>query len=520
MVKRSFEGYLIVCPIPARKRKYFHPVVVLPVIVVLAGIIALLLFGASYWLSRYVPLLEHSINDATGYEVRIKGPPLVRLLPVPAISLSDIELSHAGPVTLDIRKIEARIELLPLLRRELKIHSIDADHVQLRLPVDTDGRPAVPPLQPRPKKNTAQAFRIKLDSFDQVALHHSDFIATTKSGDELYSLKNADIGLYPANIASALARDTPEELVVSISLNALEARIVRLLLSKPKLKVRYQKNDITVDISSVGVLDGAGKGRFQWKNQENGSSVSTTLSLSGFDASKSAALFQRKPFVQGRLNLETDLTAKGADLSRLLHHVRGTVRLAGTNLKLVSVNLDELVAKISKSQNYNLVDAAAYFFVGPMGMSVTKGYDFLDVAKEMKQPGITPNSILRMVSTWEVADGIATAKDVALETAKYRLALKGRINLVKNEFDNVRIAVINNRGCAIVSQQLDGPIASPRIEKTNILLKLTRPLLDILDKSTKLLIAGDCEPFYAGELLVPAGSQSTGLQKKVPGDKP
>jgi hypothetical protein len=101
-----------------------------------------------------------------------------------------------------------------------------------------------------------------------------------------------------------------------------------------------------------------------------------------------------------------------------------------------------------------------------------------------------------------LSNGIASAQDVALQTSRYLLALKGRVNLVKQTFDNVEIGVINRRGCAIATQKFYGPIASPSMERTNILLSITRPMLDALTKSAKGLLDKNCtSPFYSGVLV-------------------
>jgi AsmA protein len=237
--------------------------------------------------------------------------------------------------------------------------------------------------------------------------------------------------------------------------------------------------------------------------------INASLTLKNFDVVQSTTFFQPKQLLKGRLNLQASLSSSGATPDALLKHVSGTVKLTGADLDLVAADLDEVITRIINAQNSNLVDVAAFFFVGPLGASATKGLDVVNATRDLNRPGATPTRIVKLVSSWAVDNGIATARDVALETTRYRLALQGRVNLINREFDKVQIAVVNDKGCAVATQRLNGPIASPRTEKLNLLLNLAKPLLGIIGQSARLLTTGDCKPFYTGELLPAAPAPAT-----------
>jgi AsmA protein len=69
--------------------------------------------------------------------------------------------------------------------------------------------------------------------------------------------------------------------------------------------------------------------------------------------------------------------------------------------------------KNERSQNFNIVDLAAFLLAGPIGPVLTKSYNFARLY-EVSQGG--KGTVRRLVSVWEVKNGIAKARDVALAT--------------------------------------------------------------------------------------------------------
>jgi hypothetical protein len=489
-------------------------------LIVLFVVAALVKFSLSYWLDRYTPKLEQAVAEATGFNTRIEGGISAKLFPVPAVSIRGITLDRKDKQSLlTAKELDLSFELLPLLDREFHVNSIVVSELHLQLPANEKGALAVPSTKFGTIKKPASGFALKLDSFDRFELRHSEFSVISPSGKTLHYLKDANLILHPANTASALTIDSSKKLSGSAFLQFQQARIGQLVLGQSRLKASYQPGRLSVDIQKSELFDGIAEGKIVWQFAADAPSVNATLSLANMSTSKSAALFQRKPFVNGRLNMEIALTGNPSSRDSFLRSAAGTVEVNGADLDLLSVDLDQIVEKIIKSQNYNLVDAAAYFFVGPLGMSTTKGFDYANLLTTIAKPGAASSKILRIRSVWTTADGIATAQDVALETQRYRLALKGRLNLIKSEFDGINIAVIDNRGCAIVKQRLDGPMKSPRAGKVNFLLALTQPVLDALGKSAKRLVGDSCEPFYTGALLPEKAGTVTSPTKEEPADR-
>lgn len=492
----------------------------IPVGVTLLALLLILKFGASIWLNGQRAQLEKAITVATGLKTSIKGTVSVTLFPTPGISLGGITMEQAGKTVLAAANLESNFDLLPLLKWKLIPHAIDINRLWLQLPADAQGRPVLPVLAPeRITPTKSLPFGLQTHLPDRLELRNSTVIVQSANGEELHAIKGLNLAAHPVRSKALLQQSATDssrsDLEVAVYVNFTTAKFDKLKLGPAQIQAHYRAGGITADVDEASVFDGKASARLSWQPGGAKPRYTASLVLKDFDASQSVTLFRQKPFIRGRLNLSAEVSGEGASIRDMLGSADGTVKLEGANLELTSTNLDELVTRIISSQQYNLVDAMAYFFIGPFGASATKGLDIASVARELSKPGTTPNEIKRIHTSWKLTDGVASAEDVALETSRYLLALKGRVKLVKREFENIQIAVVNNRGCPVAVQKLHGPIASPSMEKTNIMLTLTRPMLDALSKSAKQLLDANCEtPFYQGELLPPSPAGQGSAQEK------
>jgi AsmA protein len=141
----------------------------------------------------------------------------------------------------------------------------------------------------------------------------------------------------------------------------------------------------------------------------------------------------------------------------------------------------------------------ALFFAGPLGLVVSKGYNFASIFQEKGGR----SEIRRLVSDWQVEHGVARALDVAMATSENRIALQGGLDFVNERFNEVTLAVIDANGCAIVKQQIHGAFQEPVVEKPNILVSLSGPALNLLQEGMDFLPGYECEEFYRGTVAPP-----------------
>jgi AsmA protein len=183
-----------------------------------------------------------------------------------------------------------------------------------------------------------------------------------------------------------------------------------------------------------------------------------------------------------------------------MSNLDGTFSLRGDNLVSYTMDLDKLLSTYETSQQFHLVDLAAYFFVGPLGSVALKGYRYGNLYYQT-QGG--RGTITQFISHWEIKNGEADATDCALATHHNRVALKGKLNLVRERYDKVTVALLDDKGCAIFTQTISGSFGSPQIGTESAIKSLAGPILDLYRKAKRFVQAGKCEVFYNGSVQQP-----------------
>ncbi len=244
---------------------------------------------------------------------------------------------------------------------------------------------------------------------------------------------------------------------------------------------------------------GRGAPRYEADYYVSGTSLAALLEALNGRGGERAAL-------RGTLDFRAALSASGRTAAELKRTVRGRVSLSGTGLVLRGIDLNDVVSKLERSQNFNLVDAGAFLLAGPLGTAVTKSYNFVDLGLARGRR----SRVERLMSEWKLGGGLAETGDVALATDKYRLAIKGRVALADLAFEDMTLAILDERGCAAYTQTLAGTLKEPRLGKLSMLESLAGPVLSVLGTAEKLVPGTSCKPFYTGSVPPPAADGGGG----------
>jgi len=204
--------------------------------------------------------------------------------------------------------------------------------------------------------------------------------------------------------------------------------------------------------------------------------------------------------MEGRMELAADISMRGKHADELRRTLTGRLALHGGKMTLPGIDVDEIISKFARSQNFNLLDVGAFLLAGPLGPAVTKSLNFADAGLAHGKNG----ALRELSSVWDVKDGNAVTEDVALASQKYRLAMKGGLDLADGHFDDFTVYVLDKEGCAAYSQKIQGTFAHPQIGKIKMLESLAGPVLGVLETVEKLIpFQGQCDVVYKGSVKQP-----------------
>jgi AsmA protein len=473
-----------------RARRFFLATGGLLVLIVLVTVIVRVFVNSESLKNR----IEKSASQVMGMEVRVEGPIRILLLPAPGLRFHDLQVRKDKIEWMNSAGGEVRVRVLPLLRAQIEVESLDLLEPNLRLKRDSEGAFNFIPLRRQDGKEgqilTIRSFRARgatLTFTDQASGKGIEAQNCDWTGRNLKwrSAGSSSSGLnlpdFQGNLkCGKIVHDVMEA-------NGVEAQVFA------------QDRQLKLSPLTGTLFDGRMKGILESDLSGSPPVHSFELELADFRLERFIETYQREQGVEGSLTFASQLNSSGRLPSEMVASMSGWARLTGAGLVLHGLDLDKQLARYESTQRFNLIDLAAFFVAGPAGLVVTRGYGFAGLFVDAGEKTL----IRRLVSEWEIEKGIAVARDVAMSTAENRIALAGGLDFVNSQFKEMRVAVIDAKGCAVVEQRIHGEFEDPKIEKPHFLVALVGPLFDMVKRGVALFREAECKPFYTGRLDSP-----------------
>jgi len=221
----------------------------------------------------------------------------------------------------------------------------------------------------------------------------------------------------------------------------------------------------------------------------------------GLPAEEMLRRLSQEEVLKGKIDLAIDLSMEGTSTADIKRTLNGDVTVKGEGLIFHGLDIDDVISKFERSQQFDLLDVGSTFFLGPIGPAITKGSEFAQVYSALQKE--KDSEIQKLICSWNIKNGVAEAKDVALTTKKHRVAMVGKLDFVNAQFVDVTMAVLDSKGCAVVNQEMHGSFSNPDIKTMSTIGALMGPVLGVLDNTTKILLWKKCKLFYKGSLQHP-----------------
>jgi AsmA protein len=202
-----------------------------------------------------------------------------------------------------------------------------------------------------------------------------------------------------------------------------------------------------------------------------------------------------------------DVSMKGSfesgEPGGIMNTLDGTFTINGENIIQHEFDLDKFLDAYNETQKFKFTDVGAFLFLGPVGTMLTEGYDAAALGYATMGKG--EGEVRELSFRWKIEDGVAHAEDVAFSTRRRRVAFQGKVDLVRQRYDGLRLALLDKEGCAFFVQEVSGPIDKPTFGRVGIMKSyVTGPLRDIWKKTKGVIVHEKCKPFYDGTVEHPA----------------
>jgi uncharacterized protein involved in outer membrane biogenesis len=472
----------------------------------IAALLAVLVLGAAImllsWRGHAKSEVQAGASDALGMDVKIGGRLTMRYFPSVAMTLEDVHIGSHGTDIASAGEASLGIQLISLLRRQVRIASIELKHVTLTVERGRDGKFSFGAA------SSGSAAIPDIESTD-VTLTDLTFVYANRQEGTGVRAAACNVEASDLRVAAGTLADLMKNLSMSAKVTCGQLTTRDLPMTDVEFAAESSKG--VLETKNVTLRAFGGRGSATVRADFSGSVPAYRVHgvLSKFRLAEFRKNFSQKKIGDGPLDFATDLTMTGSDADAMTRSSSGTASLHGTGLTLDVGDLDDELAHYKATQRFSLMDLGAVLLAGPIGLAVTKG---LDYAKVMHDTAGT-SQIQTFISEWQVERGVAQARDVALSTKANRIALKGNLDFVNHSFEDVTLAVLNKEGCATLVQKVHGSFSQPEVDKPNVVIAIAGPAMHLINKAKHLVGAGQhCEVFYAGSLPPPQAASPAAAQ--------
>ncbi|MDO9220969.1 MAG: AsmA family protein, partial [Thiobacillus sp.] len=447
----------------------------------LIGLLALAAIALFVFLdiNAFKPRFEAAASGIMGMDVKVGGRLEIGFFPNMLVTLNDVHIRNRGTEIATAKEAKVGIDILSLLHQRVRIEQIELEKPSLSIEKGRDGtfNFEKPEASRRPLPNLNLA---------KVSVSDGTFFYADKQTGTGFEAADCSLDVSHLQLSGRGRPGIMKNLSLAAELTCGVVRTKSYAASGLKVSVTGKHGIIDLKPLTMRVFEGQGSGSMRADFTAAVPLYHVRYSLSQFHIEAFLKHLSPQRAAEGRMDFLANLSLQGKTMKALRQTAQGQISLRGKNLILNGRDLDQTFDRYESSQNFNLVDVGALFFAGPVGLAVTKGYDFASVLQ-----GSEGRSEIRMlVSDWKVERGVAQSKDVAMATNKNRVALQGRLDFVNERFDDVTVALIDAKGCIKAQQKIHGAFTKPVVDQPSTLTALTGPVMRLLKQVASLFPGG------------------------------
>jgi len=445
-------------------------------------------------INSYKPRIEAALWEATGLNVKLNGKIGISFFPL-GISAGDIHVTEKDSEILALKTLKLGVAFWPLLKKQINITSCKLIDPTLTISRDAAGTYNFETPERKSSKGGMGAAAL----LKEIKVSHGTLVYLDQKTGEETALKDINLAIGNLRIANA-SGNLMKNISFTGSVDCGEIKKKLFKIENFQSSIEAANGLIHFNPLSMDVFGAKGGGALTVDVSGTDTVYAIDLKVPSLDFAELQKSFGKKKMIGGRGDLYASLTMQKKGRGDLVHGAKGTFSLEGKKLVYYAMDLDKILSSYKSSREANLANIGALFIAGPLSTAALEAYRHVDAYYEARK-GQT--NITKFVAKWTIRDGMADAVDCALATRKNRIAAKGKLNLVSEQYENLTVALVDRKGCAKLKQTINGPFKSPRISTMSALQLLGSSIVNLFSEARDLVQGGDCEVFYSGSVGPP-----------------
>ncbi len=480
----------------------------------LVAIFALIIIGLVITISmvdlnKYKPQIEKAVKDNTGYEMKINGKISASFSPI-GISISKVTIKNPQIKNYQeffkMDKLSVAVELMPLFSKQVKVKYVTLNGLNLDIKKLKNGKFN---FEVKNKKiEVPKAKEVKKEEKSQLPMVNIKEVRIKNANINFEDLQNkAKAKIQNINVAiDNIGFDPSKKMLNAISFDA-NTKIEKIIYDKFNIKdivVALNMKDAIATMSNMkltmydSIVDANAKLNLNKKIPF----LNIEVNIPEFKLASFSKEYLKKDLLSGIVKVHKKFSMSLGDINTIKKTLNGTALIDGKGVGIKGFDLDKVLSKYNDTKKMNPAD---------LGMSLASGFAKSGNLSGVFGGGQGGTTLLKQLHVKvDIAKGIANLSDVAMATGKNRVALKGKLDIVKDRFLDLKFGVLDASNCAKFSQTIQGTFTKPKVKvdasTVESAVNMASSLLGSFGIKTPKIPTkkvGKCKVFYNGVVKQP-----------------
>lgn len=457
----------------------------------------ILFIAASVYINSFKSDLQEILTENVGLETRIDGDISLKVMPGISVVAEKLKIISNETYVLKIEKAEISIDYLGVFNDGIDISALKLFEPQVYIVRDTSGNFNFDDEHQQYTSNGAD--RIHKLNLSDFSLENGRLLYIDLQYGDTLMIDKVNIEADEIGLTGSAKKIDVDKIRLRGSVETGQFKLNMLEVDSMQFKIDGRAGKIAILAIDIGYFGGKSNGKAILDFTKNPDQITIEHKMSGMDLNLFGESIGNSIFLSGKLDYNLNISFESFNWSQTKQTINGSASMSGENLVIKGFNIDDMLTKYKKSQQFNIIDLSAVFVAGPYGAVFTKGINF---AQLLSSSTADSTEIVKLISSWTIKNGIANARDVAFRTNKYRIAMTGNLDFKNDIYQDVNISLLNKDGCAAFRQKINGSFSNPETESINAFGTIFGPVENLWKDLTKPL-RRPCTLVYTGNLEHP-----------------